>query len=262
MVLNSLKKITLVGAGNLGWNLLNQLVHSGFEIVQVVVRSKKGAKRIEESFNVPATERLSDMNSDADLCILSLPDDEINSVLPFLNPEISFVVHTSGSLPMDNLSELSENFGVFYPLQSFSKEKNIDFADIPVCLEASSKKNLELLTGFASRISDKLFYLDSEQRRITHVAAVFANNFVNNMYHAASDILKEHDIPFEILLPLIRETAEKVLSSHPGKAQTGPAVRNDLNIISSHLEFLEQYPELKEIYAKLTDNIIRKANKK
>lgn len=262
MVLNSLKKVTLIGVGNLGRNLLYQLIKSKIEIDQVISRSKSTADIIEKEFNVPATDCLEEIHRGSDLYILSIPDDEMSSVLASLKTEGKLLVHTSGSLAMNILSDASENFGVFYPLQSFSKEKMIDLSGIPVCLEANSKRNLELLAGLASKLSGKIYYLNSEQRQVAHVAAVFANNFVNNMYHAASDILHEHDIPFDILLPLIRETAEKVSHRHPAEVQTGPAVRNDQGIIGGHLAFLDKFPELKEVYARLTENIIRKVNKK
>ena len=146
-----------------------------------------------------------------------------------------------------------EDFGVFYPLQTFSKNKPVNFKEIPICLEANSKKNLNLLKEIASLVSEKIFEVNSEQRRALHVSAVFVNNFSNHLFALADDYCRENDLPFEILRPLIKETVSKIETLDPYSAQTGPALRNDQKTIAAHLELLDE--DRKKIYNILTESI-------
>ncbi len=170
-------------------------------------------------------------------------------------------VHTSGSIPLEILNKVSENHGVLYPLQTFSKSREVDFSNIPICVEANSAENLEKLKSVAKALSNNIYEVDSEQRKVLHLAAVFACNFPNFMYTIADKILRDSDIDFDILRPLIKETAEKIQDVKPAEAQTGPAIRNDEKILSGHMEMLNDFPQLKELY-KLISAEIKKINPK
>jgi predicted short-subunit dehydrogenase-like oxidoreductase (DUF2520 family) len=148
--------------------------------------------------------------------------------------------------------------GIFYPLQTFSKQKKVDFEEIPICLEANKYEVLQQLERLAGSLSRKVYFLDSKQRKAIHLAAVFACNFTNLMYRIAEDLVTESDLNFDILRPLIKETAAKVQEHSPREVQTGPAARNDRKIIEEHLKALENHPEYKEIYQLLTTEIVNK----
>ncbi len=185
-----------------------------------------------------------------DIAIIAVSDDAIQEVSRQV--DTSLVVHTSGSASMHELQNKGRK-GVFYPLQTFTKGTIVDFNEIPICLEAQKKEDLQLLEILADSISNQVFHINSEQRKSIHVSAVFVNNFVNHMYTMAQTICNEHNVPFEILQPLIQETASKVKNIAPSLAQTGPAKRNDIKTIQKHLDLLNEHQQ--DIYRKLTESI-------
>lgn len=244
-------KVTLIGSGNVAQHLLAAFEKStAVELVQVFSRKKESISQL-ISFD-----KITDMFDDlveADVYIIAVSDDaiaEVSSKLPLKN---RLVVHTSGSASMESLSDNNRK-GVFYPLQSFTKGKEVDFKAIPICIESQFNDDYNLLKKVADSISDKVFTINSEQRRSLHVSAVFVNNFVNHLYKIGSDICDEHQVPFEVLQPLIRETAEKIVTLSPNEAQTGPAKRNDETTIEAHLDFLSD-DNHKNIYKLLTQSI-------
>jgi predicted short-subunit dehydrogenase-like oxidoreductase (DUF2520 family) len=166
-------------------------------------------------------------------------------------------VHTSGSVPLETLSGISSNIGVFYPVQTLSFGKKVDFRHVPVCLEANDEENFSRLESLAQKISGKTYRLDSHQRSVLHMAAVFACNFTFHMYTLAADILKAEDIEPGILHSLIEETANKAVNVKPGTGQTGPAAREDMKVIEKHLELLKDNQQYADIYKLITDSIIR-----
>lgn len=188
--------------------------------------------------------------SNVDVTIIAVSDDAIQEVSKQLNT--SLVVHTSGSVSINELQN-SGRKGVFYPLQTFTKGTVVAFDNIPICLEVENEKDMEILETLALSISERFYHINSLQRKHIHVSAVFVNNFVNHMYTIAQNICEEHDVPFEILSPLIKETADKIKSIAPMEAQTGPAKRNDVKTIQKHLDLLNK--EQQEIYRKLTESI-------
>jgi predicted short-subunit dehydrogenase-like oxidoreductase (DUF2520 family) len=224
--------VAIVGLGNVSSHLYNAFKTTG--TVHVAQYSSRDLENI----------------SKVDVVIIAVSDDAIVEVSTKI--EASLVTHTSGSVHISSLNTKG-NKGVFYPLQTFTKDKNIDFKNIPICIEAENKKDLQLLERLASIISDQVFHINSEQRSSLHISAVFVNNFVNHMYVIAEDICKQHSVPFEVLQPLIRETSEKILSISPKEAQTGPAKRNDIQTIQKHLHLLNE--QQKELYSKLTQSI-------
>lgn len=190
--------------------------------------------------------------SEADIYIIAVSDDAISKVSSKIKSKKAIVVHTSGSVSINSLKN-SGRKGVFYLLQSFSKNKEINFDEIPFCLEAENSKDLELLETLAKSIGKNIYHINSEQRKSLHIAAVFVNNFTNHMYKIGEDICNKHQVPFDVLQPLIKETALKIGNLSPEKAQTGPAIRNDQQTINNHLELLNN--EQQEIYQLITKSI-------
>ena len=242
-------KITMIGAGNLATHLSSALRHAGHEIIQVYSRTEKSASTLANQLDCPFTTDLNNIIK-SELAIIADKDDAIKEVEKHINfPK----VHTSGTKDLDCLTK--SKVGVFYPLQTFSKTCNIGFESVPICIESNDSSFSELLNELANSITNKVFELDSKQRRQLHIAAVIACNFSNLMYRFSEDICKEHSIPFEILHPLILETANKIQSLPPSKAQTGPAQRGDELTIEKHITALESNNELQSIYKTLSNSI-------
>ena len=240
-------KIALIGSGNVAQHLISAFGESDqTQVVQVFSRSKF------ESESIPVIHNLGEL-AEADLYIISVSDDaiaEISSQLPFEN---RLVAHTSGSVSINALDPKNRK-AVFYPLQTFSKNRATDFKVIPICIETEWESDFDLVQKTAESISGKVFPISSEQRKAIHVSAVFVNNFVNHLYKIGNDICNEHQVPFEILQPLIRETAEKITTLSPKDAQTGPAKRNDIQTINAQLDFLSDENQ-RNIYKILTQSI-------
>jgi predicted short-subunit dehydrogenase-like oxidoreductase (DUF2520 family) len=186
----------------------------------------------------------------ADITIIAVSDDAITEVSSKIKND--FVVHTSGSVAMNDLKNNSKK-GIFYMLQTFSKDKIVDFSEVPFCLEAEHIEDYKLLEKLAKSIGKKIYSISSKQRKTLHLAAVFVNNFTNHLYKIGNDICKENKVPFEILQPLIKETASKIEHLSPKEAQTGPAIRNDKKTIQNHLNLLDQNQQ--KIYKTLTKSI-------
>lgn len=244
-------KVSIIGSGNVALHLIHAFQsNSKIELVQMFARNKKSLTHLLDSNSV--TSDYTQLQA-ADVYIIAVSDDaiaEVSSQLPFEN---QLVVHTSGTVPLTTL-ESKNRRGVFYPLQTFSKDKAVNFKTIPICLEAENEKDLQTLNQIASTISDAVYQINSEQRKALHVAAVFVNNFVNHLYQMGNEICDNNNVPFEILKPLIQETANKIVSLSPKEAQTGPAKRNDLTTIEAHQQFLTD-ENLSTIYTLLTQSI-------
>ena len=249
--------IVFIGAGNLAVNLAKALYKKGFRIAQVYSRTEESAKSLAETVEAGWTNDLSHVVTDADLYIVALKDSALLELLPqiTLYREHALFVHTAGSLPMNIWEGNAQRFGVFYPLQTFSKEREVSFDEIPFFIEAAASQDAELLKAIAKTLSRKVYEATSGQRKSLHLAAVYACNFTNHLYALAADILEKNNLPFDTLLPLIDETARKVHELSPAEAQTGPAVRYDGNIINAHLEMLAGEPRMQEIYRLLSDSI-------
>ena len=250
-------KISIIGAGNVAQHLIKIITATPLlDLVQVVVRNQDAVKHL-----VDYTKICSDYNTiaPADLYIIAVSDDAISTVALNLPFENRLVVHTSGSASLQVLNEKNRR-GVFYPLQTFSKNKPVNFKVIPIGLEAENDHDYALLQKVAALLSDKVYIIDSNQRKALHVSAVFVCNFVNHMYKIANDICVENSIPFEILLPLISETAYKIETLLPADAQTGPAKRGDVDTINAHIQFLSDDNQ-KHIYKILTKSIIDNGRK-
>lgn len=257
-------KIVLIGAGNLATNLGKVLLSAGNDIIQVFSRTMESASQLASlAGGAPVTD-INKVRNDADLYILSLKDSVLADIIPELckGRESKVFCHTAGSMPMDIFSGMALHYGVFYPMQTFSKEKEVDFKDISCFLEANDDMTMSTLHSMADSISDRVFELSSEDRKYLHLAAVFACNFANHCYGMASDILEQHGIPFDVMLPLIDETAKKVHTLSPHDAQTGPAVRYDENVIRSQSALLKSDPIVKDIYDRMSMSIHKDSMKK
>ncbi len=256
------EKIVFIGAGNLGTALAKELYKKGFQIQQVYSRTQKSAKELADKVESNYITSAKDIIADAGIYFVTLKDSAWSEVLPFVNFGNNLVIHCSGSMPIFELHKYTSNCGVLYPLQTFSKEREVDFSSIPVFIESESEKNVRILREIAVSISKSVTVLNSEKRLYLHIAAVFACNFVNHFYEQASDVLKIKGIPFGVLKPLIYETAQKVQELNPFDAQTGPAVRYDENIIRKHLEALESNPSTRELYKLISKSIFEHHQKK
>lgn len=245
-----MKSIVLFGAGNVATHLFRAISNTPkFRVVQVFNHKPENLLLFKSI--VETTSNIEKVVP-ADIYLIAVKDDAISNIVEGLNFQGALVVHTAGAVPLDILKNLDRT-GIFYPLQTFSKIKPVDFENIPICLEASNEEDMLILEELAGSISNKFFRIDSAQRKSLHVAAVFVSNFVNYLYSEGEAICTANNIPFEILHPLILETAVKVKELSPGEAQTGPAKRNDTKVIQAHLDMLGG--NQKEIYSLLTKSI-------
>lgn len=246
-------KIAIIGYGNLGFHLVNHLSEAGHTITQVFTRDK--SKTRISKYKIDFIDDLSLLNADAEVYFLPVKDDALNEVAKQLSLKGKIVAHCSASVEMKILKNCSENFGVFYPLQSFSRDVEVDFKNIPILIEGVNKKTISVFKEIASSLSDEVIEVNQKQRLAVHVAAVFANNFSNYLFTVAEEILKHENISYKILLPLIEETVRKVKEQAPSKSQTGPAKREDDKTIQKHLKFLSDKKELKNLYSVITEQI-------
>lgn len=246
--------IVILGAGNVATHMLQAFQASeNCSVVQVYNHQADSLKSFKEF--TETTTNLSDLK-EADLYLLCLKDDVIESVAKQIQTKSGIIAHTSGSQSILK----SSNSAVFYPLQTFSKGSKLNYSEIPFCLEANSEKNLKILKTIANCISTEVFEINSAQRQTLHLAAVFVCNFTNHLYAIGETICKEDDMPFDILKALIQETSAKVQINSPSKVQTGPAIRKDKSTIKRHLKQLKQNTH-KNIYKLLTQSIIQKHDK-
>jgi predicted short-subunit dehydrogenase-like oxidoreductase (DUF2520 family) len=256
-----IENVVIIGAGNLATQLGLALYEKNIQVKQVYSRTKKSAQALAGKLNASYAADLSKLDTDADLYVIAVKDSAIQEILENLPTEDGLIVHTAGSVPMKILEGFSVNYGVFYPLQTFSKDRKVDFKTIPVCIEANHPSNLVKLQELAGKLSGTVRQVNSEERKILHLAAVFVNNFVNHFYAIGADLLYDNKMSFDLLKPLIMETASKIETLNPILSQTGPARRNDQNVIQSHLKLLEDKPEYRKIYSFVSDSIFQLSKK-
>lgn len=257
-------KIVLIGAGNLATNLGKALLDSGNDILQVYSRTMESASVLAAMAGGSPVTELNKINSEADVYIVSVKDSIIADIVPALcsGRKDKVFLHTAGSVPQDVFKGMATHYGVLYPMQTFSKNKILDFSTIPCFVEGNDEIAFETARTLADNISEHVYLLNSEDRRCLHLAAVFACNFVNHCYEISSEILSKHGLPFDIMLPLVEETARKVRSMSPKEAQTGPALRYDQNIIRAQSELLKDNPIFRQIYDCMSLSIHHVAKKK
>lgn len=253
-------KIVLIGAGNLATNLALEIAKTpSLKIEQVFSRTLDSAKLLGEQISSPYTNNIAEIKGDADLYIFSIKDSALESVLNEMSPQTrnSVWVHTSGSLECSIFKNQLVNYGVLYPLQTFTKGRFVELKNVPLFVESSTKEASDVISEVASSLSTKVYELSSEKRQYLHLTAVMVCNFTNHLYHLAKNILDEEDLSFEYLVPLIEETCNKAKDISPEKAQTGPAVRYDINIINKHLDLLKD-ESVQTLYKLLSQSIHEK----
>lgn len=256
--------VTFIGSGNLAWHLAPALDNAGYVVKEVYSRNKKNAVAlVERLYQAEVHESLDFSVSPSSLFIISVSDDAIEEVAQeIILPEDAILVHTSGSKPLSVLGFAATlNVGVFYPLQTFSKVKKVDFQDIPIFVECEDTSVEHTLLKMGQSISKKTQVISSQERSALHVAAVFASNFTNHMLTLSKEIMQGHGLNFDWLKPLIAETVNKSLTIGPENSQTGPAKRGDLQTLDKHMEILLDNPEIAEIYKIVSQHIIDRYQK-
>ena len=243
-------KIVIIGSGNVAYHLAKAFTQNNIEVSQIFGRNEVELNKISEELNVPySTKEL----ADADLYLISVSDSAVEQVSDLIKTEKALVAHTSGSLPIETLNG-DYRKASFYPLQTFSKTKILDYSKIPFFIEAENQIDEKSLFELASLISDNVETSDYEKRKYIHLTAVFACNFVNHLFARAKEISDSQDLDFNYFIPLIDETVEKIHHLEPKSAQTGPAVRGDERILKLHEELITNDEHLK-IYNTMNESI-------
>ena len=232
-------EFAILGSGNLATNMAMALHKAGLHISLIYSKEAEHAQRLAALVDCKWTTQPEEVSQEeTDIVLSALKDDIAPDIWRQIDFRDRLLLHTAGSLPMSVLDSHSRNHGVIYPLMTLSKNRILDFSNLPLLIEANSSQNLQRIKDLASRLSHKVYVASSETRGKAHLAAVFANNFSNHMYAKASELLHDSGLPFEVLLPLIDETANKVHQLTPAEAQTGPAIRYDENIMAKHKAML------------------------
>jgi predicted short-subunit dehydrogenase-like oxidoreductase (DUF2520 family) len=252
------ESVSFIGAGNLAWHLAPALDNVGYAVREVYSQKRKNAIVLaDRMYQCEVNEDLDFSESPSRIFIISISDDAIEEITGKLRlPAQSLLVHTSGSKPLSALDKAKGSTGVFYPLQTFTKNRKIEFEEIPFFIESQDADSEKRLIAMAKSISKKVSKISSEERKVLHLAAMFAANFSNHMLTLAKEIMFKHGQNFDQLKPLIAETLNKSLSIGPENAQTGPARRGDLQILDAHMEMLKDDPEVAEIYRTISQHIV------
>ena len=249
-------KIVIIGSGNLATHLSLALKTAGETMIQVFSRTEHHASELAGKLGCSYCDHIDEIDKNADLYILSIKDDAISEIAATIcqnRPDAVFI-HTAGSVPMDVFKPYARRYGVLYPMQTFSKHRQVDFHPIPCFIEGSDEQTQQLIHALAERISDKVVEADSAKRRKLHLAAVLACNLTNHCYRLAERVLQEAQIDWQLFLPLIDETAKKVSEMSPKDAQTGPMVRYDVNVMNRQLELLPD-ERTRQIYRLMAESI-------
>ena len=257
MSTEKIRKIVLIGAGKLATNFAFTLKKKGYSILQIYNRNEKAGKKLSDSVSASFITNLNDLSLEADLYALAVSDSAIREVAEQIHLKDQLIIHFSGTEEIGILKDSSLNYGVLYPPQTLTKRNKHGFLDIFLCCEANNPESDRRLSWFAGTISDKIYSVNSYQRKIIHLSAIFAGNFTNFMYAVAEDLLKKNDLPMDLIKPIIKKTALNARHRNIFGSQTGPAIREDMAILKSHLEILSDKPEFREIYRHISENIIK-----
>lgn len=251
-------KIALLGSGNVATHLGKALIQAGHPVTQVWSRNPNKAIELALEIGADSIQDISSISSETDTIIIAVNDDGIENVasqIPSYPNQL--VLHTSGTTPLSVLEKHTTNYGVLYPLQTFSKTVDVDFSTVPLCIEGSNPETLAQIKSLAIQLSSNVNEVNSQQRALLHVSAVFACNFTNHFYYIAQQILEHNGLNFDLLRPLIQETNDKVMLNKPSEVQTGPAKRNDQQTMQKHLAILQTQPNWQALYQMLSQDIVK-----
>ena len=254
-------RISIIGSGNVATHLAAAFKNAGHKIVQVYSPNYHNAALLAYHVGAEAVADINAIHPETDIFVIAVKDDVIDTVAAQLAQYQKLTVHTSGATDIQTLVKHNPLSGVFYPLQTFSKIKEVDFLQVPLCIEGANADITRQLVELAQTVSNNVERVNSAQRKILHLAAVFACNFPNNLYAIAQGLLAQHQLNFSLLRPLILETAQKVQHSLPQEVQTGPAVRNDEKTMQAHLDLLSAQPQIEQLYTIVSQSIIKMAIK-
>ena len=246
-------EIVIIGSGNVAEHLIKSFCNSAYsKVIQVYGRDQNNVKKLGDKLGVEYTSSYSSIK-DADLYIIAVSDNaisEVSSLLPFHN---RLVAHTSGAMDI-NIIDKKNTPAVFYPIQSFTKNRKLKFSEIPICIECEDKKGYDIILEVGKSISNNVNKISSKQRVAIHLSAVFVNNFTNHMFHIGKEIANNNNVDFDLFKPLIKETIKKIETLDPKQSQTGPAVRNDTNTMSKHIDLMKSSMN-KDIYKMISKSI-------
>ncbi len=252
--LETINKIVFIGAGNVANVLAPAFSNAGLKVAQVYSRTYNNAVYLANKIGAEPLSEIKNIN-DADLYLFCVSDSVIQLILEQRSWQDKFLVHTAGSVPLNIFKPYSNKYGVIYPLQTFTKDRLVNVAQIPLFIEASSQTGIEILHELLNNVFENIKVITSAQRQKIHLAGVFANNFTNYMLTIATEIFQNENLPVEFLKPLMEETFQKALIIGSVKAQTGPAIRNNAEIIQKHTELLAQHNDWQKIYTFVTESI-------
>jgi predicted short-subunit dehydrogenase-like oxidoreductase (DUF2520 family) len=253
-------KISIIGGGKVAFHLSNMLKEvQHFELFQILIRNKESQAAFTSFENLKIIDNYNQLSNEVDIILIAVNDDQISSVSNSIQAldlfENKYIFHTSGKFTSSVFLPYFKNFGIFYPLQTFSFLRNPDYTKIPFCISASNKVTKQILLDLASSISSNINVLTDQEREKIHLAAVIVNNFTNHLYSIAEDYLEKNNIEFDLLKPLIRETIDKLDDLTPKEAQTGPAKRGDIATIQNHLSLIKDQKELSKLYKMISKSI-------
>ena len=248
------KQIVFIGAGNVATHLSKAVKKAGFQTLQVFSRSIDSAQSLALQLKCDFTTDITSVRTDADLYFFAVADDALPAILAVMPPNNGLWIHTAGSVPMDVFRGYTKRYGVLYPLQTFSKEREKNLSEVSLFIEANAAEDEELLCHLAGCLSKNVAVMSSEKRKYLHLAAVFACNFSNHLYTLAALILEKQGIDWRLLQPILIETVAKYNEMPPEKAQSGPAVRGDRTIIQQHLSMLED-EQMRNLYSLISESI-------
>ena len=248
--------VVIIGSGNVATVFAKLIYSSSHSIIQVLSRNENHAKELASLYNSSWGTFKSTPYASADLYILAISDNSLAHLELYPSLGKKLVVHTAGSVSMDVLKEISENYGVIYPLQSLTKNTEV-INDFPIMINGNSKENLEFITNFAKTLSSQVSFASDAERLKYHIAAVIVNNFTNHLYTIAENFCEIEHIDFHKLYPIINETTRRILKASPKEVQTGPALREDIYTMGKHLKILTPHIDIKYLYLKLSESILK-----
>lgn len=249
--------ISFLGSGNVATHLAKALHESGYQIIDIWSKTPQNAQLLANMVGAKVIEHPSLISPSAEIIIVCVSDNAVKDVISSLQLKNQILVHTAGTLPMSILENNAENIGVLYPLQTFSKQVSVNFSTIPMALEANNQSTLETIKSLSLSLSEHIYEVSSQKRKLLHISAVFACNFTNHFYAIADELLSKNDLDFTMLKPLIEATTQKIRQHKPKEVQTGPARRNDTNVMQEHIAMLSQYPDWVKIYEAISNDIVK-----